>query len=82
VGNRPIFLLPPPELRLIKDPAFLALDAALYKVILYIAERYFLREPRLFSNAYKPRKKKREGLKGNQDYSATLTNLVRKKGRD
>jgi hypothetical protein len=44
VGNRPIFLLPPPEFWLIKDPEFLALDAALYKVILYIAERFFLKK--------------------------------------
>jgi hypothetical protein len=41
VGNNPDFLLPPPEFRLIKDPAFLALDDALYKVILYIVERFF-----------------------------------------
>jgi dsRNA-specific ribonuclease len=50
VGNRPIFLSPPPEFRLIKDPAFLALDAALYKVILYIAERFFLKKKSFLKN--------------------------------
>jgi hypothetical protein len=35
-GYKPIFLSPPPELRLTNDVAFRALDAALYKVIFYI----------------------------------------------
>jgi hypothetical protein len=38
VGNKPIFLDPPPEFLFTKDPAFLALDAALYKVIYIIVQ--------------------------------------------
>jgi hypothetical protein len=48
-GKRPIFLSPPPELRLIKDPAFLALDAALYKVIFIYSQKIFLKETYGFS---------------------------------
>lgn len=45
--NNPIFLSPPPEFLFTKDPAFLALDAALYKVI------YIMVKEEVFAKRYK-----------------------------
>jgi hypothetical protein len=81
-------LFPPPDFWLIKLPAFLALDAALYKVILYIAKRKKPKGVRELRFPYDPSftpslplryssfKIKKEGLKGVSEAEPTVPFIV------